>query len=92
VLLAFFVSSLLYQAWCSIAEAGNKYRSHFGSRYPFGLQRTAGLFVLAFLGKLLELLLSAPPVVYVEQRQQIAYLLGLLAQIKCSICSYQYDN
>ena len=21
-----------------------------------------------------------------------AYLLGLLAQIKCSICSYQYDN
>ena len=22
----------------------------------------------------------------------VAYLLGLLAMIKCSICSYQYDN
>ena len=24
--------------------------------------------------------------------ERLVYLLGLLAQIKCSICSYQYDN
>ena len=29
---------------------------------------------------------------YVDARPQSTYLLGLLAMIKCSICSYQCDN
>ena len=30
-------------------------------------------------------------VIYLYHSRQV-YLLGLLAMIKCSICSYQYDN
>ena len=41
---------------------------------------------------------SLPPVLlcwgtqWRSRRAIVAYLLGLLAMIKCSICSYQYDN
>jgi hypothetical protein len=30
--------------------------------------------------------------IYIEGDQTLSYLLGLLAKIKCSICSYQCEN
>ena len=78
------------------------HRSHFGSRYTLGCCSHAGLFTTRLWSAIgrrkqgsryckRDLFFGAYIVVK-NVKPGAPYLLGLLAMIKCSICSYQCDN